>query len=132
MGYAAIMLAIIGVLTGIVFRMRILLSIVALVLVVSIAFAVDNGFSFLNTALTTLIAETIFQTSCFLGLLAAAVIQGLIARGASAEFMPPPDRTHAVVGEKRLMAFDTPNRTPHLPHRFVRGIAQGRSPYQRQ
>jgi hypothetical protein len=134
MGYAAVALSVIGLLTGVMFRMRVLLWIVALVLFSSVAFAVGNGFSFQNTALTILIAQTIFQSSCFLGLVAAAVFHRLVAREAPPDVVPPSDRDRAaaVVNEDPVMAFDTPNRTPHLPRLFARGIGQGQSPYQQQ
>jgi hypothetical protein len=132
MGYAAIALAILGLLTGIAFRLRVLLTLVALLLVVSIAFAVSHGFSFLNTALTILIAQTVFQTSYFLGLVVTAVFHRLVASDASAGATPPPGSTNATTGDDHVMAFDTLNRTPHLPRLFARGIAPGRSPYQQQ
>jgi hypothetical protein len=132
MGYAAIALAIFGLLTGIAFRLRVLLTLVALLLVVSIAFAVSHGFSFLNTALTILVAQTIFQTSYFLGLVISAVFHRLVARSASARATPPSGSTEPATAEDHVMAFDTLNRTPHLPRLFARGIAPGRSPYQQQ
>jgi hypothetical protein len=132
MGYAAIALAVLGLLTGIAFRLRVLLTLVALLLVVSIAFAVSQGFSFLNTALTILIAQTIFQTSYFLGLVVTAVFHRLVAQDASAGATPPSGSTKAATGEDHVMAFDTLNRTPHSPRLFARGIAPGRSPYQQQ
>ena len=132
MGYAAIALAILGLLTGIAFRLRVLLTLVALLLVVSIGFAVSHGFSFLNTALTILIAQTIFQTSYFVGLVVSAVFHRLVVRHASAGAAPPSGSIEPVTGEEHVMAFDTLNRTPHLPRLFARGIAPGRSPYQQQ
>jgi hypothetical protein len=131
MGYAAIALAIIGLLIGLAFRLRVLLALVALLLVVSIAFAVGHGFGFLNTALTILIAQTILQTSYFLGLVISAAFDRLVAPDTSAGAMPP-SATEAATAEDHVMAFDTLNRTPHLPRLFAQGIAPGRSPYQQQ
>jgi hypothetical protein len=95
MGYAAIALAIIGLVTGMMFRVRVLLTIVALLLLVSVAFAVSAGFSFLNTALTVMVAQTIFQTSYFLGLVVAAFSHRLAAGNKSAEVTAPSDRAQA-------------------------------------
>ena len=128
MGYMAIVLAIVGLVTGIMFRTRILLAIVALLLLVSVSVAVSNGFSFLNTALTLLIAQTILQVSYFLGLVAAASFHRLIPRHASVEAPQPMGLERALAGEEPAMAFDTPNKTPHLPRLFARGIAQDQSP----
>jgi hypothetical protein len=70
---AAIALAIVGVAIGLVFRLKVLLSILAMLLVVSIGFSVDRGFSFLDTALTIMVVQTILQASYFLGLVIRAV-----------------------------------------------------------
>jgi hypothetical protein len=128
MGYAAIALAIMGLVTGIMFRTRVLLSLVALLLLVSAAVAVGRGFSFLNTALTIMIAQTILQTSYFLGLVAAGSFHRLVGRHSSAQAPPPSGREQALAGETPVMAFDTPNKTPHLPRLFAQGIAQDQSP----
>jgi hypothetical protein len=73
MGYAAIALAISGLATGIMFRLRVLLSLVALLFFVSIGVAVGNGFGFLKTVLTVMAAQTILQACYFLGVVVAAV-----------------------------------------------------------
>jgi fumarate reductase subunit D len=73
MEYSAIALAILGVAVGVVFRLRMLLPIVALLLVVSIAFSLARGFSFLDTALTVIVAQAILQGSYFLGLVIRAI-----------------------------------------------------------
>lgn len=70
MGYAAIALALLGFVAGLLFRLRILLSILALILLLSIIFSVSSGFSFLGTTFTILVAQTIAQGSYFLGLVA--------------------------------------------------------------
>ena len=72
MGYAAFSLAILGVAVGAVFRAKVLLLIVALLLLVSIVFSLACGFGFLDTALTIMAAQTILQGSYFLGLVARA------------------------------------------------------------
>jgi hypothetical protein len=73
MGYAAFALAVIGFALGAVFRLKILLLILALLLVVSVVFCVTRGFSFLDTALMIMLAQTIVQSSYFLGLVVKAV-----------------------------------------------------------
>jgi hypothetical protein len=73
MVYAAIALAIVGVAIGLAFRLKILLSILGLLLVASVGFSVDRGFSFLDTALTIMVVQTILQASYFLGLVIRAV-----------------------------------------------------------
>ncbi len=73
MGSAAIALVILGFAVGAVFRLRILLLILALVLVVTVVFSVNRGFSFLDTALTIMAAQSIVQASYFLGLVVRAV-----------------------------------------------------------
>jgi hypothetical protein len=71
---AAIALAILGFAVGAVFRLKVLLSIVALLLVASIAFSLSRGFSFQGTALTVMVAQCILQGSYFLGLVVRAVV----------------------------------------------------------
>jgi hypothetical protein len=73
MGGAAIALAILGFAVGAVFRLRILLTICALLLVVSITFSVGRGFTFLETALAIIAAQSIVQGSYFLGLVVRAL-----------------------------------------------------------
>jgi hypothetical protein len=124
MVYMAIVLAIVGLVTGIMFRTRVLLAIVALLLLVSVGVAVSSGFSFLNTALTILIAQTILQASYFLGLVVAASFHRLVSRHASVDAPQPVGLERVLAGEEPAMAFDTLNKTPHLPHLFARGIAQ--------
>lgn len=72
MGCAAIALAMLGFAIGLLFRLKILLPFIALLLVVSVTFSVARDFTFLNTALTIMVAQTILQVSFFLGLLTRA------------------------------------------------------------
>jgi hypothetical protein len=74
MGDAAIALALLGFAVGALFRLRILLSILALLLVASIVFSVARGFGFLDTALIIMAVQTIVQSSYFLGLVVRAVL----------------------------------------------------------
>jgi hypothetical protein len=69
---ASVGLAILGVAVGAMFRLKVLLSILALLVVVSISFSVSRHFSFAQTALTIIASQTIVQTSYFLGLIARA------------------------------------------------------------
>lgn len=80
MEYAAIILALVGFLTGVLFRLRFLMVVLALLLVVSLVFSVASGFSFLETALTIMAAQTIAQGSYFVGLVARAVFAANNAR----------------------------------------------------
>ena len=77
MVYAAIALAFVGAAVGLVFRLKILLPVLGLLLIVSIAFSLERGFSFLDTALTIMIVQTILQGSYFLGLLIRAIFLAL-------------------------------------------------------
>jgi hypothetical protein len=69
---AALALAILGFAVGILFRLKILLSVVALLLFVSVLFSVARGFTFLETALAVMAAQSIVQGAYFLGLIARA------------------------------------------------------------
>ena len=73
MVYAAIALALVGAAVGLVFRLKILLPVLGLLLVVSVVFSLERGFSFLDTALTIMVVQTILQGSYFLGLVIRAV-----------------------------------------------------------
>src|SRR5215470_4755634 len=74
MEYAALLIALSGLVTGIMFRLRVLLALVAALLVAAIMVAVESGYGLLGTALTVLIAQTILQGSYFLGLVLATII----------------------------------------------------------
>ena len=74
MGSAAIALAILGFAVGAVFRLKVLLPILALVLVITIVFSLTRGFTFLDTALIIMAAQSIVQASYFLGLVGRAVL----------------------------------------------------------
>jgi hypothetical protein len=56
-----------------VFRLKILLPVLGLLLIVSVAFSLERGFSFLDTALTIMVVQTILQGGYFLGLVIRAV-----------------------------------------------------------
>lgn len=74
MVWTAIGLAISGVAAGILLQLKIFLTIVGLLLVVSVAFSLANGFSFLDTALTIIVAQTMLQSGYFLGVVIRAIV----------------------------------------------------------
>jgi len=76
MVYSAIALVIVGVAVGLVFRLKVLLPILASLLAVSVVFSLAHGFTFLNTALTIMVAQAIVQGSYFLGLVVRAALAG--------------------------------------------------------
>jgi hypothetical protein len=76
MEIAAIAVAVLGIVVGAMFRLKVLLAFVGLVLVVSIILSLSCGFSFLETSMTILVAQIILQSSYFLGLVSAAALAG--------------------------------------------------------
>ena len=74
MGNAAVALALLGFAVGALFRLRILLPILALLLMVSIVFSLARGLTFLDTTLIIVAAQTILQGSYFLGLVIRALL----------------------------------------------------------
>lgn len=77
MGYAALVLAMIGFAIGTRFRIGVLLPVLVLLLLVSIAMSVAQGFSILEAALTVILAQTIVQCGYFAGLLAHAILSAV-------------------------------------------------------
>jgi hypothetical protein len=71
---AAIALAVLGFAVGVVFRLKTLLPILGLLLIVSIAFSLAHGFTFLDAVLTVMAAQSIVQASYFLGLVVRALV----------------------------------------------------------
>jgi hypothetical protein len=74
MVYVAIGVATVGIAVGLVFRLKVLLPILALLLVVSVCFSLARSLGFLDTALTIVVAQTIVQGGYFLGLVIRAVL----------------------------------------------------------
>jgi len=74
MAYAAIALAIMGFVVGVMFRFRILLPILLGLLLVSIAFSLSRDLGFLGLVWTVMVAQAIVQASYFLGLLARSLV----------------------------------------------------------
>jgi hypothetical protein len=69
MEYAAVAIAILGLIIGATFRLRFLLGIVLLLLPISLAFSVSRGYGFLATVLMVVVPQAILQGGYFLGLL---------------------------------------------------------------
>jgi hypothetical protein len=74
MGIAAVALALLGFTVGMLFRLSILLSVLALLLMVSMVCSLAEGFSFLNAALTIMAVQTVVQGTYFLGLVVRAFL----------------------------------------------------------
>jgi hypothetical protein len=73
MGYAAVALAVIGFAVGVVFRFRVLLPILAVLLVASLVFSLVQNLGWLETAVTIVAVQSIVQASYFLGLVVRAI-----------------------------------------------------------
>jgi hypothetical protein len=73
MEHAAIVLAILGFAVGMVFRLKMLLLIIALVLLVSVVLSFVCDFTFPDAVLIIMVAQTILQTSYFLGLVVRVI-----------------------------------------------------------
>ena len=69
MEYSAIGLAVLGAAVGLVFRLKVLLPIIGLLLSASIIFSISRGLSFLDAALMVFVAQAILQSGYFVGLL---------------------------------------------------------------
>lgn len=74
MTYAAVALALLGLVVGVAFRIRALLWFLALLLLASVVFSFAYGFGFLNAALTVMAVQAIVQGSYFVGLLVRAAL----------------------------------------------------------
>jgi len=90
MEHAAFGLPVLGLIVGVLFRLRGLLVIVSLLLIASIAFAITHEYGFLKTVFTIFPAEAVFQTS-YMGQ-TLAVFDRPFGRGASAKAKPSGDR----------------------------------------
>jgi hypothetical protein len=73
MGYAAIGLAFLGFAVGMLFRLKMLLLITALVLLVSVFLSFVSCFTFPDAVLIIMVAQTTLQTSYFLGLVVRVI-----------------------------------------------------------
>jgi len=76
MTYAAIALAIMGFVVGVMFRFRVLLPILLALLLASIIFALGREAGFLGIVWTIMVAQAIVQASYFVGLVARTLFTG--------------------------------------------------------
>ena len=74
MEYAALALAILGMVLGVAFRLKVLLLFLALLVIVSAVFALGRGWNFSGTFLTIMVVQTIVQGSYFLGILGRSML----------------------------------------------------------
>jgi hypothetical protein len=74
MEYAAFTLAAMGFAAGLLFRLHVLLLLIALTLLCSIVICVGSSFSFFYSFLAIMAVQTVLQGSYFLGLMAHAVL----------------------------------------------------------
>jgi hypothetical protein len=74
MEYGAIVLAMLGFAIGTLFRLQVLLVVIALLLLFSVALSFGSGLSFLDSLMMILAVQTVVQGSYFLGLLARTVL----------------------------------------------------------
>lgn len=70
----ALALAVLGFGVGLTFRLKVLLLTLLLLLLASIVFSLGRGFSFLDTALTIMAAQTVVQGSFFAGMVARTML----------------------------------------------------------
>jgi hypothetical protein len=80
--YFAVGLAVLGAAVGIIFRLKVLLPIIGVLLCASIIFSVSRGLSFLDTALVVVVAQAVLQAGYFAGLFARHIIAGACLRSA--------------------------------------------------
>ena len=73
MAYAPIALAMLGFAIGTLFRLQVLLVVIALLVPLSVAFSIGSGLSFSDGLIMIMMVQTIVQGSYFLGLLARAL-----------------------------------------------------------
>jgi hypothetical protein len=119
MGYAALVLAILGLAAGLTSRLKILLVHVAIVFLLSIGFSLQAGFTFLWTAAIVMIAQTILQSSYLAGLVIRAVLR-------PAQFPAfDGEASDAPAGERSVKAFDRLSKTPRSQRPFAQGIVRG-------
>lgn len=75
MEYAAIAIAVLGFLVGTLFRLQVLLVVIALLLFSSVVYSLSWGLSWIDGLLTIMAAQTVIQSSYFLGLIARAALE---------------------------------------------------------
>jgi hypothetical protein len=74
MGYAAIALAVLGFAIGALFRLQVILVVIALLLLFSIVLSFGSRLSFSDSLMMIMAVQTVVQGSYFLGLLARSAL----------------------------------------------------------
>jgi hypothetical protein len=74
MEYAAIALAMLGFAIGALFRLQVILVVIALLLLFSIVLSFGSGLSFSDSLMMIMAVQTVVQGSYFLGLLARSAL----------------------------------------------------------
>jgi hypothetical protein len=74
MGYAAIALALLGFAIGTLFRLQVVLIVIALLLLLSIVLSFGSGLSLSESLMIIMAVQTVVQGSYFLGLLARSAL----------------------------------------------------------
>jgi hypothetical protein len=74
MEYAALALAVLGLVLGLAFRLKVLLLFLAMLVIVSAVFAVRTGWGFPGTLLTILVVQSIVQASYFAGVVGRSMM----------------------------------------------------------
>jgi hypothetical protein len=74
MEYAALALAVLGLVLGVAFRLKVLLLFLALLVIVSAIFAIGTGWGFPGTLLTIFVAQSIVQVSYFVGVVGRSMM----------------------------------------------------------
>jgi hypothetical protein len=75
-------LAVLGAAVGVIFRLKVLLPIIGVLLCASIIFSISRGLSFLDAALVVVVAQAILQAGYFAGLFVRHVIASACLRSA--------------------------------------------------
>jgi hypothetical protein len=118
----------VGFVVGGVLRFRVLLTLLGVLLLLSIVFSLGHGFSFLETALTIIVAQTIFQGTYFIGLVARSFFYRT-DEGRDPAFRPPQDFPG---DSSNFKVSDIPSKTPRWRRRFAQGTEQHPSHFRRQ
>jgi hypothetical protein len=77
MGYATVVLAVVGFGLGVTFRFKVLLPVLLLLLIISIVYAAAQGFNFPRAALAVIEVQSIVQLGYFFGVVLRAILAGM-------------------------------------------------------
>jgi hypothetical protein len=86
MAYSAIVLAVLGFGTGLVFRWKVLLPVIVFLPLVAIIFSASRGFGYKNGAMVIVVAEGILQAGYFAGLIIRFIAIAILASGRASNF----------------------------------------------